>query len=126
MDEELSIQQAAALTELSAHTLRYYERVGLIEPVSRASSGHRRYFRRDIDWIEFLTRLRATGMPIREMQQFAELRRQGDCTFPQRRKLLEKHQQRIREQINMLSRNSRVLEQKIQHYKELEDQHETD
>ena len=125
MDTELSIQQVAAVTQLSTHTLRYYERIGLLAPIERASSGHRRYSSQDIAWINFLTRLRATGMPIREMQQFAELRRQGDRTFSQRRQLLEIHQQHVHQQLDELTRNLKVIQEKIQHYKELEEQHDT-
>ena len=75
METELTIQQVATLTGLSVHTLRYYERNGLLEPVNRATNGHRRYRTEDITRIEFLTRLRTTGMPIRQMQQFARLYR---------------------------------------------------
>lgn len=125
MDTELSIQQVAAVTQLSTHTLRYYERIGLLAPIERASSGHRRYSGQDIAWIKFLTRLRTTGMPIREMQQFADLRRQGDCTLFQRRQLLETHQQHVQQQLNDLSQNLAIIQEKIQHYKELEVQHDT-
>jgi DNA-binding transcriptional MerR regulator len=125
MDTELSIQQVAAVTQLSTHTLRYYERIGLLAPIERASSGHRRYSSQDIAWINFLTRLRATGMPIREMQQFAELRRQGDRTLSQRRQLLEIHQQQVYQQIDDLTENLKVIREKIQHYQELEGQHDT-
>ena len=125
MDTELSIQQVAAVTQLSTHTLRYYERIGLIAPVERASSGHRRYSSQDITWIHFLTRLRATGMPIREMQQFAELRKQGDRSLTQRRQLLETHQQHIQQQLDELTQNLKVIQEKIRHYKELEEQHDT-
>jgi DNA-binding transcriptional MerR regulator len=125
MDTELSIQQVAEITQLSTHTLRYYERIGLLAPIERASSGHRRYSSQDIAWIDFLTRLRATGMPIREMQQFAELRRQGDRTFSQRRQLLEIHQQQVHRQIDELTQNLKVIQEKIQHYRELEEQHDT-
>ncbi|MEO0804131.1 MAG: MerR family transcriptional regulator [Cyanobacteria bacterium J06642_2] len=125
MDTELSIQRVAALTQLSTHTLRYYERIGLLAPIERASSGHRRYSSQDIAWINFLTRLRATGMPIREMQQFAELRRQGDHTFAQRRQLLAAHQQRVHRQINELTQNLKVIQEKVQHYQELEEQYDT-
>ena len=122
MDEDLSIQQVVARTELSAFTLRYYERIGLLDPIGRATtSGHRRYSAGDIAWIEFLTRLRATGMPIREMQRFAELRREGNSTFSQRRELLEKHRQKIQRQISELACNSKLLKTKIQYYKELEE-----
>ncbi|MEM1309057.1 MAG: MerR family transcriptional regulator [Cyanobacteria bacterium P01_H01_bin.153] len=125
MDSELSIQQVAAVTQLSAHTLRYYERIGLIAPIGRAASGHRRYSNQDIAWINFLTRLRATGMPIREMQQFAELRRQGDRSLTQRRQLLEIHQQHVYQQLDELTRNLKVIQQKIRHYTELEKRHDT-
>ncbi|MBD2103762.1 MerR family transcriptional regulator [Leptolyngbya sp. FACHB-261] len=117
---QLTIRQVAALTQLSVHTLRYYERVGLLDPVSRASSGHRRYAQSDIAWLEFLTRLRATGMPIRQMQQFAELRRQGSKTVHERRQLLEVHQQQVKTQLEELSRNLLVIESKIRHYEAIE------
>ncbi|GAX40776.1 MerR family transcriptional regulator [Tolypothrix sp. NIES-4075] len=65
METELTIQQVATLTGLSVHTLRYYERNGLLELVNRAANGHRRYLTDDITRIEFLTRLRTTKMPIR-------------------------------------------------------------
>ena len=120
METDLTIQQVAALTQLSEHTLRYYERIGLLDPVSRASSGHRRYSAQDIAWIEFLNRLRTTGMPICKMQQFAALRRQGDLTMAERRMLLEAHRQEVQAQIDELQANLCEIEQKIQHYKTLE------
>jgi DNA-binding transcriptional MerR regulator len=125
MDTELSIQQVAVVTQLSTHTLRYYERIGLLAAIGRASSGHRRYSNHDIAWINFLTRLRATGMPIREMQQFAELRRQGNHTFSQRRQLLESHQQHVKQHIEELTQNLNVIQEKIQHYRKLEEPHDT-
>lgn len=126
MNDELTIQQVANLTQLSSHTLRYYERIGLLSSVDRATSGHRRYSQQDIAWIEFLTRLRATGMPIRQMQQFAELRRQGDETIAQRRSLLEAHQQVVQQQIDQLAVNLEIIQTKIQHYKEMESDHDSD
>jgi DNA-binding transcriptional MerR regulator len=88
----LTIAEAAAATGLTPHTLRYYERDGLLlDAVERASSGHRRYTERDLGWIHLLTRLRATGMPIREIREYAELVRQGEGTEPQRMALLQAH-----------------------------------
>jgi DNA-binding transcriptional MerR regulator len=66
----------------SAHTLRYYERAGLIEPVARTPTGHRRYARADLEHLQFLHCLRATGMSIRRMQEFAALVRQGESARP--------------------------------------------
>jgi len=61
--DELTISEAAERTGLTRHTLRYYERDGLMLGVGRAGSGHRRYSERDLGWIELITKLRATGMP---------------------------------------------------------------
>lgn len=124
METNLTIQQVAVLTHLSEHTLRYYERIGLLDAVNRASSGHRRYSVQDMAWIEFLTRLRTTGMPIRKMQQFAALRRQGDPTVAERRRLLEVHRQEVQSKLDELQDNLSEIEQKIQHYKTLELNHE--
>jgi DNA-binding transcriptional MerR regulator len=105
---------------MTTHTLRYYERVGLIQPVGRASNGHRRYSLADEAWIEFLHCLRATNMPIRAMQRFAELRQQGEASSLERRKILEDHQSTIAEQIVELQRAHKILEHKITNYRKIE------
>lgn len=120
--QTLTIQQVAQQTGLSVHTLRYYERNGLLEPVNRASSGHRRYSAEDLTRIEFLTRLRATGMPIRQMQEFARLFRQRPHAIAERRAILETHKQQVQAHINELTRNLEVIQWKIEHYRELEAQ----
>jgi DNA-binding transcriptional MerR regulator len=126
METELTIQQVAARTGLSVHTLRYYERNGLLEPVNRAANGHRRYSAEDITRIEFLTRLRTTGMPIRQMQQFATLLRQQPEAISDRRLILEMHEREVQQRIQELSRNLAAIQWKIQHYKELEARNKTE
>lgn len=122
MDTELlTIEQVAQRSGLSAHTLRYYERVGLLAPIGRASSGHRRYAAHDLAWLEFLTRLRATGMPIRHMQRFADLRRRGDATLAERRALLEEHQRAVQAHIDDLQRNLEAITTKIMDYHQMEE-----
>lgn len=79
-EQALSIMEAAEVSGLSVHTLRYYERTGLLEPVSRNGSGHRRYRAADLERIAFLTKLRATGMPIRDVRRYAELMSAGEAT----------------------------------------------
>src|SRR5262249_9238897 len=117
METTFSIQQVAELTGLSIDTLRYYERIKLLEPVSRASSGHRRYSQRDLDWIGLLINLRETGMPLAEMHHFAELRRQGDATASERLRLLEHHQQALEQRMQQLQQRMAALQQKIAHKK---------
>jgi DNA-binding transcriptional MerR regulator len=121
MSEALSIQQTAERTGVSAHTLRYYERIGLISPVSRAASGHRRYESHDLDWIDFLKCLRSAGMPIRDMQRYAELLREGDSTLAERIALLEEHRTRIEHKMDTLARSLDAITWKIEHYKEIEE-----
>ncbi len=126
MAHDLSIHDAAQFTGLTPHTLRYYERVGLIDPICRAGSGYRRYAAHDIAWIEFLTRLRATGMPIRTMQRFAELRRGGESTLTERRLLLEEHKRSVTREVEELMLHLDAIAGKIQTYTELEKQHDGD
>jgi len=115
-----TIRSMAARCGMTAHTLRYYERVGLIQPVGRAHNGHRRYSEADACWIGFLHCMRATNMPIREMQRYAELRELGDSTTLERRKILEDHQSEIAEQIVALQRAHALLTHKIANYRKVE------
>ena len=106
---------------MTAHTLRYYERVGLIQPVGRARNGHRRYSESDEAWLNFLHCMRATNMSIREMQRYAELREKGDATSLERRKLLEDHQAAIASKIVALQQAHALLTHKITNYKKIEE-----
>jgi DNA-binding transcriptional MerR regulator len=115
---EMTIQQAAEKTGLSVHTLRYYERIGLTSPVSRASNGHRRYSEDDVYGIVFLTRLRATGMPISEIKRYTELAQQGESTTHERLALLEAHRDAVKKQLEEVSRHLMMIENKIRHYQE--------
>jgi DNA-binding transcriptional MerR regulator len=116
----LRIDQVVKHTGLTAHTLRYYERIGLIQSVSRAPGGQRRYAQADLAWIEFLLRLRATHMPIGKMRAFAALRSAGDSTVGERRQLLEEHLAEVLAKIETLQQSAQVLQGKIGHYRALE------
>jgi DNA-binding transcriptional MerR regulator len=120
METERTIQQVAEQTGLSEHTLRYYERIGLITPIDRASNGHRRYSEDDIGWINFVRRLRSAGMPIAAVQHYVELQRQGSATLAARLELLKAHRRAVRQQIQELTEHLDVIEYKIQYYSELE------
>jgi DNA-binding transcriptional MerR regulator len=117
---QITIAQAAERSGLSAHTLRYYERIGLIHPVGRGHNGHRRYGRDDMDWLALLTKLRSTDMPIRQMVEYAELVREGPQTAARRRAMLEAHRDAIRTQMAQLEETAVVLNRKIEIYMEME------
>lgn len=114
----MTIQEAARRSGLSAHTLRYYERIGLIHSVDRNGSGHREYAERDLKWLVFLTRLRSTGMSIADMCRYAELQRMGPHTSAERRALLEAHRELVRARIAVLTEDLKVLDRKIESYQD--------
>jgi len=114
-----TIAETADLTGMSAHTLRYYERIGLLDRVDRGPGGRRRFRDEDLAWLAFLTRLRTTGMPIRDMRRFAQFRRQGDASVPARLDLLLQHRETVRDRIAELTECLRALDAKVEHYQTL-------
>jgi DNA-binding transcriptional MerR regulator len=122
--ETFTIQQVADATQLSVHTLRYYERVGLIHPIDRAENTHRRYSQDDIGWIDFLMKLRATGMTIQQMQQYSELQRLGDLSLPQRVEMLKQLRCQVEAHMAELNEHMSLLNFKIGVYSQIiEEQH---
>lgn len=113
---EYSIGEFSKLTGLGIHTLRYYEQEGLIAP--KRNSGNRRcYSDKDLTWIEFIKRLKDTGMPIKEIRRYAELRAAGDPTLSERMEKLVQHRQVLDEQIAQLQEHKMKLDEKIEFYK---------
>ncbi len=123
MDEVLTIQQMVQLTGLSAHTLRYYERAGLMQQhVGRNdTNGYRYYTQKDVNWISFIKRLRSTGMPIRDILRYTELVRQGEHTISERLDLLKQHQSRIEEHLRETEQHLTAITAKIAHYERQSD-----
>jgi len=117
--DKLTIQQVTKATGLSAHTLRYYERIGLIHPIEREENTRRRYTADDVGWIEFLLKLRATGMSIKDMQKYAELQRQGDATLPERVKMLKSLRDRVEARISELDEHLKLICYKIEIYEQI-------
>ena len=117
--DRLTIQEVAQMTGLSAHTLRYYERIGLIHPIEREESTHRRYTSEDVGWIDFLTKLRATGMSIKDMQKYAELQRRGDETLPERVEMLKSLRDKVEAHIEELNEHLKLIHYKIEFYQKI-------
>ena len=109
-------KDVVAMTGLSIHTLRYYERVGLLEPVRRKDNGHRCYDDEDLRRLRFIKRMRATGMPIREMLDYIALYRQGESTRPERREMLLAHRERVQAQLDDLHETLAFIDRKIALY----------
>ena len=113
---EYSIGEFSRLTNLGIHTLRYYEHENLITP-KRNSSNRRCYSDKDLAWIEFIKRLKDTGMPIKEIQRYAELRAEGDLTLNERMEILTLHRESLNEQIKVLQEHMAKLDDKIDFYR---------
>ncbi|MCK8677018.1 MULTISPECIES: MerR family transcriptional regulator [Streptomyces] len=114
--DRYTISEVAAWTGLSAHTLRWYERIGLMPHVDRSHTGQRRFTNRDLDWLVFVGKLRLTGMPVAAMVRYAELVRAGESTFEERRELLETTRRDVLARIAELNGTLAVLDHKIGFY----------
>ena len=117
VESSMSISEAAERTGLTTHTLRYYEREGLmIGGVGRASSTHRRYTDADLVWIDFLTKLRSTAMPISKVREYVALVRLGDRSMSARLALLQEHRLAVLAQLDEINNSLRGIEHKIAIY----------
>jgi DNA-binding transcriptional MerR regulator len=117
-DAGLTIAEAARRTGVTAHTLRYYERAGLVvTTVDRTASGRRRYHERDLTWIVVCTKLRATGMSIQSIRRYAELVSAGHGNEQERLALLEEHRATVLAQLAQLRGNLELIDHKIDVYR---------
>jgi len=114
--DKLTIQEVAQATGLTPHTLRYYERIGLIHPINREENTRRCYTTDDVGWIDFLLKLRATGMSIKDMQRYAELQRQGDATLPERVEMLKSLRDKVESHIEEMNEHLKLIHYKIDYY----------
>ena len=115
-----AIAEAAHRSGLSIDTLRYYERIQLIDPPARDSGGRRAYTDDDLVWLEFLTKLRTTGMPIRMMREYAKLRHQGVSSAGRRKQILVEQRTEVLSRISELNSCLDVLNYKIANYENCE------
>ena len=113
----LSIAATAERTGVSPHTLRYYERIGLIDRVPRDEAGRRVYSEGDLARVDFLRKLRSTGMPITRMQEYVDLIRRGPSTEPARLALLEEHRRHILDDLEHLHDCLGAINTKIDMYR---------
>jgi len=111
----LTIAEMAERTGVSVHTLRYYERIGLLT-VARGAAGHRVYGAGDFARVVFLNRLRMTGMPIRELRRYVALVGEGEQTVPERLAMLIAHREAVRAQLAELQFALATVEFKIAAY----------
>lgn len=115
----MNIKNFSILTNISAHTLRYYEKIGLLKQIERNSSGHRYFTQKDVVWVEFIKRLKETGMPLKQILTYADLRDVGISTSGLRMKILEEHALILEEKIAEEQSHLKMLRTKIQYYSKI-------
>ncbi|WHM38880.1 MerR family transcriptional regulator [Streptomyces sp. BPTC-684] len=114
--DRYTISEVSALSGLTAHTLRWYERIGLMPHVDRSHTGQRRFTNKDLDWLSFVGKLRLTGMPVADMVRYAELVREGAHTLGARQELLEQTRRDVVTRMAELQDTLAVLDHKIDFY----------
>ena len=117
----MNIKQFSKLTDISSHTIRYYEKIGLLKNVSRNASGHRWFTEKDLIWFEFIKRLKDTGMPLGNIRQYADLRDAGASTSELRMQMLQQHAVMLETKIADEQFHLKMLKEKIEHYRKVID-----
>ena len=113
----MTIAEAAARSGLPESTLRYWERIGLLNPIDRdESSRHRRYTRDDVATLGTLGNLRAVGLSIEDMRAYLAGARRGDDAAGEQRALFEAHSRRLADEIDVLELRRRYLDLKVQYW----------
>ncbi len=112
----MNVKQFAERVGLSAHTIRYYDKIGLFGGVARLDNGHRIFTEQEVGWIAFVQRLKETGMPLNQILVYAALRATGDGTMRERQKLLEKHAAVLKSTIEQQQKHLEKLNEKIAFY----------
>lgn len=116
----MKIAEASAESGLSADTIRFYERQGLLDEIKRGPDGHRAFSPKDLRWLKLFERLRSTGMPLAEMKRFAVLAREGDGTRTIRLQMLKEHRVRLNNMQSRIDDCRTLIDEKISIYSELE------
>ena len=114
----MTIKEVSEQYEISQDTLRYYERVGMIPPVTRTAGGIRNYTAEDLRWVELAKCMRSAGLPVEAMIEYVRLFQEGDSTLPARLQLLTDQREVLLEQRKQIDETLNRLSYKISRYEE--------
>lgn len=111
-----TIGQVAEKFDLTAHTIRYYDKEGLLPFVERNKAGNREFSESDFDWLKLICCLKNTGMPIKQIKQYIEWCVQGDITLEIRRQMYLDHRKEVLKQMDDLKENLKTIDHKLEFY----------
>ena len=114
------ISEFSKLSGLSIHTLRYYEKEGLLGRISRNASGKRLYSKTDLEWMTWIQRLKSTGMSLSDIKAFSKLRLRGEDSLGERKNMLAQHAETLKIEIAHLQGELNIVESKVKAYEERE------
>ncbi len=113
----MKIGEFSEKTGLSIHTIHYYEKIGLIKKNSKDRSGHRIYSEYDVEWVKFISCLKATEMPLEQILHFISLIEKGDSTIPERFSILQEQRKNLEQKISLLNTHLSHIDYKIKNFK---------
>ncbi len=111
-----TIAQAAKRCGLTAHTLRFYDKEGLLPYVDRTPGGIRSFKESDFEWLHVINCLKDTGMPIKKIKEFIDFCMQGDETLPQRLEIIRNHKKDVEAQMAQLTEHMETIDYKLRYY----------
>ena len=115
----MTIREIAAKTNMSTDTLRYYERIGLLPPVPRNAAGIRNYDEYFVNFINFIKKLKASGMSLEHIIDYIRLAEKGDATIQERKKLLAEARETLLNKINSLQLVAELADYQLRNYENL-------
>ncbi|MFB5676907.1 MerR family transcriptional regulator [Paenibacillus terreus] len=116
-----SINEVAAMCDVTAHTLRFYDKEGLLPFVGRNGAGNRIFSERDLGIVKFICCLKNTGMPIKEIKKYIEMAMAGEETAETRRDMILEHRKEVLRQIDELKKSLTILDLKVAFYDSYKD-----
>lgn len=119
----MQIKEAAEASGLSADTIRYYEKIGIVPPIARNGGGQRQFSRENVDWMNVIYWLRKTGMSMKVMSRYAFLVHAGDHTIPERKEILHEHGKLLAARRAELDQCDAILAYKLSAYDQVEKGH---
>lgn len=116
-----TVKEVAEMLNISAHTIRYYDKEHLFPYVTRGNHGERLFTDEDLLWVQLVQGLRETDMPLSEIRHYGDLCKIGDSTIPERHEMMVRQKEKIEQDIELMKKRLEIVQYKVQFYQDLLD-----